>query len=127
MPEHRIRRLYSTGTSQVADKTDTFTSDLESGFTVTCPTGSTTHIVVAIDKDDLQCCQFQATASVVMKTNEVTSPGNTITLPANTPLIYGLNVNTNPFTSDVTTGFFIVNASGAAAIVKGNWLTDVTP
>lgn len=127
MPTHRIRRLYSTGTSQVADKTDEFTSDLESGFTVTCATGSTTHIAVVIDKDDVQSFQFQATASVVMKCNETTTPTNTITLPANSPVLYGTGVNTNPITTDITTGFFIVNASGAPSIVKGNWLIDVTP
>lgn len=68
--------------------------------------------------------------ALTLKTNDTTTPGDTISLPANVPVIYdSQGVGTNPFTADVTR-FYFTNAAAAGqpdANVKIRIAYDPTP
>ncbi|WP_422923742.1 hypothetical protein [Singulisphaera sp. PoT] len=63
---------------------------------------------------DVQSIMLVSSQNLTLKTNDATTPGDTIELKANIPLFWSKSAGyfDNPFTSDVT-GFFVTCAAAA--------------
>ncbi len=82
---------------------------------------------IAFDKDDVKSIYILSDQAITIETNDGVSPGNTINLVANQPLVWQTgDYYTNKFTVDVT-AFYITNTSGSTASLKIRILSDATP
>jgi hypothetical protein len=98
------------------------------------PDSSTDLLVLeTVDVSQLRAFIMVSDQPVTVETNDGTTPQETIILNANDPLIFrkggnqreGADYPVIPFSADVT-GFYITNASGAAAQLKMEILQDPT-
>lgn len=99
------------------------------------PDSSTDLLVTeTVDVSTLQSIIMVSDQQITVETNDGTTPQETIILKANDPLVWrkggnqldGSDYPAIPFSADVT-GFFVTNASGAAAQLKMEILNDPTP
>lgn len=122
---HRIRNIYTAGSSQVGDHTFTYTASGEVNIDETCADSATTDITAAIDQSAMKALLISSDQDVTLNTNSPTD--DTIALTANVPVMWSADVGgTNPITVDVTS-LHVVNASGFSATFKLRVLLDVTP
>ena len=106
----------------------TLTADTEVNGDIAVPATTTDlEAIVAFDKTKVKSVFVHSDQDVTVETNSGSAPGNTITLTANTPLVWFPAMPlANPFTVDVTK-FYITNAGASAAVVKYRILVDGTP
>jgi hypothetical protein len=87
------------------------------------------EIICAIDISAIQNIYIKSDQDVTLETNNGGTPDDTIDLKANVPYIFNAQLDayfTNLLTTDVT-AIYITNASGAAANLQIECLTDATP
>jgi 1,4-dihydroxy-2-naphthoyl-CoA synthase len=88
---------------------------------------STTHeIGFAIDVSDVKVAAMECTQDVTVKTNNSTSPDDTIALKANQPLIWRFGDPTALFLTVDTTKLFVI-VGGTAATFKAGVGLEATP
>lgn len=79
------------------------------------------------DVSAMKALYIHSDQDVTLETNDGTTPDDAFTLNADQPILWGEDDSAdNPLTVDVT-GFFVTNASGAAATVTIAVLQDPTP
>lgn len=81
---------------------------------------------ISFDKDRLKMVYLVSTETMTIETNDGTTPGDTITLTADEPLIWweGAAEYTNPFASADVTAFYLTNTT--ACTLSGFILHDPT-
>jgi hypothetical protein len=90
--------------------------------------GATNQLVsLALDVSQIQSLILVSSRNVTLKTNNATTPTNTINLVANVPYIWNIDsYDTNKLTADVTS-LFVTNSSGADALLRISAVLDPTP
>lgn len=85
------------------------------------------EVALAIDQSQLKSLYIVADQALVLETNDGAAPDDTITLVANSPVVwqYGTGL-TCPITVDITTNLFVTNASGSTATLQCEFLIDPT-
>jgi len=127
VPDHTLTSAWTrAGESVSVNKT--YTVEGEQNVDVAVP-AATTHKEVNIDLDvsELKTLMILSTTDVTIKTNSTGSPDDTLTVVANTPVMWGDDTGiTCPLTVDVTK-IYITNAGAVASTVKIRSGYDATP
>ena len=107
---------------------ETLTADGEDNRDVAVPAPSTDKVVnIAIDVSALASLFLKSDVGLVIKTNSLSEPNDTITLAAGIPLIWSPNCGyACPLSADVTT-FHVVLGGSTAATLQVRLLQDATP
>jgi hypothetical protein len=94
----------------------------------TIVSGATNQLVsLALDVSQIQSLILVSSRNVTLKTNNATTPTNTINLVANVPYIWNTDsYDTNKLTADVTS-LFVTNSSGSDALLRISAVLDPTP
>ena len=106
------------------------TVDAEDNRDISVPDSSTDlQANIAIDVSLLKSFYLDSDQDVTVETNNGTTPDDTFTLKANSPVIWDENDDQpNPFASAVdVTAVYITNSSGTAATVRFRIGQDSTP
>jgi hypothetical protein len=117
-----------TRTGETVSVSKEYTVEGEQNVDVEVP-ASTTNKEVNIDLDvsELKTLMILSDVAVTIKTNSSGSPDDTLTVPANTPVMWGNDTGiTCPLGTDVTK-VYITNATTGAATVKIRAGYDATP
>ena len=128
---HNVTVNYTSGGATVSGSFSN-TADGEDNRDVTVPSANTlTPLLVNmnVDVSQLQSLMILSDKDISIKTNDATTPQETLTIKANVPFIYVANQganNTLPFAGDVT-ALYMINAGASAASVKIRMLQDATP
>lgn len=94
--------------------TDSYTTDQVSKIQESVATGTADQeISLAIDISKLKAFSMQASQAMTVKTNSSSTPQETFTLAAGSPVVF-VDGDTAIFSGDVT-NLFITNASGSLA------------
>lgn len=127
MPDHTLTSAW-TRTGETVSLSKTYTVEGEQNVDVAVP-ASTTNKEVNIDLDvsELKTLMITSDVAITIKTNSTGSPDDTLTVPADTPVMWGATTGiTCPLTVDVTK-IYITNATLGAATVKIRTGYDATP
>lgn len=66
------------------------------------------QVALALDVDQLQLLYILCDVAIVIRTNDDTSPTESISVSANVPIVWHAgSVHSNPITSDITTDIFV--------------------
>lgn len=124
---HKISIAYQDGASAVTSELVSVVDEAEVAYEDTVVAGaSDVEADISFPFAGVKACCLVSDKDVTVKTNSSSTPGDTITLTANKPLIwYDGARGVNPFTADVTKLFFS-NAGGSIANVKVHVLLHVT-
>jgi hypothetical protein len=119
---------YQSNSISIANQNKNITGDGQIGYDGAVPDNTINALIHgAFAYGDVKACCISSDRDVTIKTNSTSSPGNTLNIAANTPLVYYLGGPwANPFTADVTQ-LYVTNSSGAVANVKVRVLYDPTP
>lgn len=118
-----------TGNGQaVTSVVKSLTADAQAGYDGSIPDSTTNQEVdVAIKHSTLAGFVATSDHAITIKTNSTSAPDDTLSVAANTPIIfYTGGPWANPLTADVTK-MYITNNSGGTAVVKIRALYDSTP
>lgn len=126
---HRIGQTYASNNGTVSSVTTSYTGDGEVVVDATIAAGATNALVNAnIRVAGLKSFVFYASTACTVKTNNSTTPGNTLTIPAGGSLIWHTDASyANPLTVDVTALYVTNSNATTAAVFKMTALVDVTP
>ena len=116
-----------TGLGSAISKTKSVTDEGDITLEVAVADGQTNKLV-ACELDVSQCKALVLFASVAMtlKTNNSSTPADTIALPAGIPLVYGGDAEeTNPLGTDVT-ALYLTNSSGSDGTFQFKAIFDAT-
>lgn len=94
----------------------------------TIVSGATNQLVsLALDVSQIQSLIVVSSRNITLKSNNATTPTNTINLVANVPYIWNTDsYDTNKLTADVTS-LFVTNSSGSDALLRISAVLDPTP
>jgi hypothetical protein len=127
--QFRITQSLTGGTATVSGGSRTFTGSGVLAVDETIANGaSNVQVAFAVTLTLIKAIAIKASRAVTIKTNDSTTPDDTITLAAGQALFWGNDEDTGrlPFTVDVT-ALYVSNASGAAADLDIQCLVDATP
>jgi hypothetical protein len=118
---HRITRVYQTDAGTVLNLTETVTGAIQ-GVDIdnTVNAGATVEYDVMLVPDNVQSLLLSSDQPTDIKTNDATTPVDTVSLKASVPMIWTLN---SPFPIPFSLGtavnkLFVTNNGPAAANVK---------
>lgn len=122
-----ITRAVATAGRNVS-KIKAYTGASQLSINVSIPDSSTDMLVnFSLDVSVLQSIYITSDQDVTLETNDGGTPTDTINLKADVPYIWAIgDYFTNKITADITALYF-TNASGSAAVVDIEALTDPTP
>ena len=126
---HRIGQTYNGGAGQVSSVSRSFTGDGEVRYLGTIAAGATNvQVAVAITRSAVKSIVFYASKAVTIKTNNATTPTETITLADGESRIWGNDeaLSRLAISADVT-ALYISNAGTVPAEVRVEALVDITP
>ena len=122
--------LSHTRGSESISKTVTITGEGSLDRDVTIPTGgpgTNKEVALAFTMAGLSLIWISTDQTVLMETNDGTSPDDAYTITADKPFIWYQGCGWDlPFSADVEALFF-TNAGGVAAAVKIRGIADATP
>lgn len=116
---HRITQTYNDAAGVASSVQGVYTGQTEDGFDGTVPANTTGFAInIAFLKANIQSILIYSSGIVTLKTNNDTTPAQTIPLVAGQQINWGHDfASANPITADVTE-IFIDNAQTTAATVK---------
>jgi hypothetical protein len=119
MFNHAITNGYSDGAGTVVNAVTKFTGQTEAGFDGTIAANATdSAIAIAFPVTGLQSLCIWSDTNLVVKTNNATTPGQTINVLANVPIQWGTGMGaTDPITAAVTS-LYVTNATANPAKFK---------
>ena len=86
------------------------------------------EVTFTLDVSAIQSIYIKSDEDLTLETNSGGSPTDTITLKAGVPYIWHAgSYHTNLLTADITANIFLTNASGSAALLEIEVVTDPTP
>ncbi len=102
-------------------------ADAHTKINPTIPASTTNLLIdIAFTVAGLKSCWISSDKAVTIKTNDSTTPQETITIAAGIPLIWNANSGVNQFAGDVT-AMYVSNADTGPAEMKIRILHDKTP
>ena len=124
---HNITWSWQSGTTSF-EHTEAVSAGLERNLDESIPDSSTDLAVTfALDQSAMKSFYLVSDQVVTIKTNNSSTPDDTLVLVASTPVVWTANCQmTNPITVDVAQ-LYVTNASGTAATLKIRALEDPTP
>lgn len=129
MAVHIVRQSVTVGGVEIpANKTQIYSAGGGGNIDEPCADSATTDLTgISIDISALKSILIVSDQDVTLKTNDSSSPDDTINLLADVPYIWNEG-SYHPclLTIDVTS-FHVTNASGASARFQADWVVDVTP
>lgn len=120
------RRIVTTGRSLEA--TVTFSGDGEARRDPDVP-DETTDMLVEFDLliADLECIFIRASVDMTLKTNDATTPDETLNLVAGQPYVWHTGSYFANLLATNITKLYVSNASGAAGVLDIEAVFDATP
>lgn len=118
----------SGGRSVAANKNYTGESQLSISRSV-ADSSTDFRIIASIDQSQITLIIMKSDQDITVETNSGSAPTDTIALKAGVPYVWNADLNgyyANKITADVT-DLYVTNASGAAALLELEVLTDATP
>jgi len=114
---------------RVIRNSNNYTGDASESRSIDVPDSSTDlQVNLEIDITQIKAIYIVSTQNVTLETNSGSTPTDTIALLANKPYVwFSDSYFVNKLTADVTTGIFLTNASGSAAVVDIALTHDATP
>lgn len=124
---HSITRAVATAGRNVS-KIKAYSGESQLSINVSIPDAASDLLVnFTLDVSVLQSIYIHSDQDVTLETNDGAAPTDTINLKAGVPYIWAIgDYFTNKITADITALYF-TNASGSAAVVDIEALTDPTP
>lgn len=121
---HTIGQTYKNDAGTIASVTTTTVGPAEENLEITVAASATNaEHDIAFAHAAVLGAVISSTGPLTIKTNDSTSPGDTLTLATNQAIMYGTGtggsgslVGTNPFSADVTK-IYVTNPSTTLAIV----------
>lgn len=128
MPTHRLQRIWQDAGNESVTQQETIVADSETNLDVAVADGATAlQANLAVDISALKSLYISSDQNLTVKTNSSGSPDDTLTIKANSPLIWTPDCGfACPLTEDVT-ALYLANAAGEDATLKVRLLQDATP
>ena len=126
---HTLKRDWvgPSGRQITADKT--YSGDAQASVSQSIPDSETDfEVTFTLDVSAIQSIYIKSDQDLTLETNDGTTPTDTIDLKAGVPYIWHTgSYFTNLLTADITANIFLTNASGSAAKLEIEVVTDPTP
>ena len=125
--QHSIQQRWN-GNGQTETQTNTYTGTGQISIDESVADSSTDFLITGtLDVSAVQALYINSTQNVTLETNSGSAPADTISLKANVPYIWTTDsYDAMKLATDVT-AFYVTNASGSAAQLRIEALTDATP